>query len=158
MENDNAYNNAAAALYVLPVAKQFPKLPRKVDELKDKGEEVWRKICEDLEPVIYNEGSYIIREGEPLDMVFFVTWGSVLTYATGSNGSSSTIQLQKEKDGLYGEELLTWAEQPSNNLCNLPISSVTVKSHKKAEIFALKATDLWCLFNTDNTTLTIAAE
>ncbi|PRQ37590.1 putative potassium channel, voltage-dependent, ERG [Rosa chinensis] len=43
---------------------------KKVDGLKDKEEEVLKKICEHLEPMIYNKGCYIIREGEPLDMMF----------------------------------------------------------------------------------------
>ncbi|KAM5560113.1 hypothetical protein ABKV19_021326 [Rosa sericea] len=134
---------------------------KKVDGFKDKEEEVLKKICEHLEPMIYNKGCYIIREGEPVDMIFFVTRGSVLTYATnngGSIGSSGTIHLEKEKDGLYGEELLTWAEESSNKLSNLPISALTVKSHNKVEVFALLATDLRLLvskfpsqFNMDST-------
>ncbi|XP_062017555.1 cyclic nucleotide-gated ion channel 1-like isoform X2 [Rosa rugosa] len=118
---------------------------KKVDGLKDKGKDVLKKICEHFEPMIYSKGCYIIREGEPLDMMFFVTRGSVLTYATnngGSNGSSGTIQLEIEKDGLYGKELLTWAEGCSSKLSNLPISTITVKSHNKVEVFALLATDL----------------
>lgn len=113
--------------------------------------------------MIYSEGCYIIREGEPLDMMFFITIGTGLTYAT-NNGSSGTIQFEKEKDGLYGEELLTWAEGPSSKLSNLPISPVTVKSHKKVEVFAIKATDLQLVvskfrtqFNKDNT-LTVAVD
>jgi cyclic nucleotide gated channel len=100
--------------------------------------------------MIYKEGSYIIREGEPLDMMFFVTQGIVLTYATNngeSSCSSGTIQLiKKEKDSLYGEELLTLVEGPSSKLSTLPISTVTVKSHKKVEVFALKAVDLLKVF------------
>ncbi|XP_024187979.1 cyclic nucleotide-gated ion channel 1-like [Rosa chinensis] len=117
---------------------------KKVDGLKDKGEEVLEKICEYLEPMTYSKGHYIIREGEPLDMMFFVTRGSVLTYATnsgGSNGSSGTIQRKKEKDDLYGKELLAWAKE-SSELSNLPISAITVKSHNRVEVFAIQAIDL----------------
>jgi cyclic nucleotide gated channel len=95
-------------------------------------------ICAILEPMIYTEGSYIIREGEPLDMMFFVTRGNVLTFKTKTN--NGTIELiEKEKDSWYGEELLTWAERSSSKLSTLPISTVTVKSHNKVEVFALKA-------------------
>ncbi|XP_040372147.1 cyclic nucleotide-gated ion channel 1 isoform X2 [Rosa chinensis] len=125
--------------------KLFMDKLKKVEGLKDRTEEVLEKICECLEPMIYRKGCYIIREGEPLDMMFFVTWGNVLTYATnngGSNGSSGTIQHEKEKDDLYGKELLTWAEERSDKLSYLPISPITVKSHNKVEVFALQATVL----------------
>jgi cyclic nucleotide gated channel len=95
-------------------------------------------ICAILEPMIYMEGSYIIREGEPLDMMFFVTRGNVLTFKTKTN--NGTIELiEKEEDSWYGEELLTWAERSSSKLSTLPISTVTVKAHNKVEVFALKA-------------------
>ncbi|KAK9912792.1 hypothetical protein M0R45_036633 [Rubus argutus] len=120
---------------------------KKVEGLKDKDNNVLEKICEHLEPMIYTEGSYIIRQGEPLDMMFFVTQGNVLTFATNNGGSgcsSATIQfIEKEKDSLYGEEeLLTWAEWPSIKMSTLPISTFAVKSHKKVEVFAIKALDL----------------
>lgn len=99
------------------------------------------KISEHLEPVIYTEGSYIIRQGEPLDMLFFITQGIVLTYAK-NKARSGTTQHEKQEDGFYGKELITWGENSSNKLSNLPISPITVKAHKKVEVFALKATDL----------------
>ncbi|KAL6145985.1 hypothetical protein ACLB2K_056668 [Fragaria x ananassa] len=141
---------------------------KKVDGLQDKGDEVYRCICEYLEPMFYEKGRYIIREGEPLDMMFFVTQGTVLTFSSnngGSNGSSGTVQCEKEKDDLYGKELITWAKGPSSELSNLPISAITVKCYKKVEVFALHATDLKFIvskfpsqFNMDRTLITIAVD
>ncbi|KAM1159483.1 hypothetical protein FF1_032707 [Malus domestica] len=83
---------------------------------------------EHLEPVNYGHGSYITREGEPLDMMLFITQGTVLTYKTssigGESGSSSTTHL--EKGDIYGKELI----------------DQTVKSHEKVEVFAIRAARL----------------
>lgn len=103
-----------------------------------------KEIIEHVEQVSYTGGSYIIREGEPLDMIFFIALGNVVTYSTqydGSSGSSTTIELNKFE--LYGKkDLIPWAERSSSNLSNLPISTITVKSHKQVDIFTIKATDL----------------
>ncbi|KAM5560118.1 cyclic nucleotide-gated ion channel 1-like [Rosa sericea] len=113
---------------------------KKVEGLKHKDDLVLKKICEHLKPVIYSESSYIIREGEPLDLMFFLTQGIVLIY--NSCGSSRTVQAEKEKSGLYGKELLIWAEESSTHLSTLPFSTATIKSHNKVEVFTIKATDL----------------
>nr|XP_011466570.1 PREDICTED: cyclic nucleotide-gated ion channel 1-like isoform X2 [Fragaria vesca subsp. vesca] len=166
----NMFSNLSSDYYEVATdikSSLFMDKLKKVDGLQDK-DEVYREICKYLEPMIYKKGRYIIREGEPLDMMFFVTWGTVLTYATnkngGSNGSSGTIQ-QLKKDGhdLYGEGLITWAEGPCE-LSNLPISDITVKCHDKAEVFALQAKNLKFIaskfpsqFNMDSS-LTIAVD
>ncbi|CAN6581225.1 unnamed protein product [Malus baccata var. baccata] len=116
---------------------------RKLPGLENKDSLVLIKIMEHLEPVNYADGRYIIREGEPLDRMLFITQGSVLTYKTSSigreSGSSSIIHLAKGK--FYGEELIGWAAT-STPFSGLPISDKTVKSHSKLEVFALVADDL----------------
>ncbi|KAK9942876.1 hypothetical protein M0R45_008520 [Rubus argutus] len=101
-------------------------------------------IIEYVEQVSYTGGSYIIRKGEPLDMIFFIALGNVVTYSTkydGSSGSSTTIELKKFQ--WYGvKDLIPWAVRSSSNLSNLPLSTITIKSHKQVDIFAIKATDL----------------
>ncbi|KAK9905196.1 hypothetical protein M0R45_000393 [Rubus argutus] len=102
-------------------------------------EELLKEICEHLEPMNFNGINYIIRQGEPLDMMFFVTQGIVLTYTINNGGSSSTSRL--EKGDYYGEMLLSWAVA-STSFSNVPISPQTVKSQKKVEVFAITATEL----------------
>ncbi|KAK9942877.1 hypothetical protein M0R45_008521 [Rubus argutus] len=80
----------------------------------------------------------MIRQGESLDMMFFVTQGIVLTYTINNGGSSSTSRL--EKGDYYGEMLLSWAVA-STSFSNVPISPHTVKSQKKVEVFAISATE-----------------
>ncbi|XP_068318420.1 cyclic nucleotide-gated ion channel 1-like [Pyrus communis] len=113
---------------------------KKMPGLENKNREVLEEIMKHLEPVNYADGSYIIREGEPLDRMLFITQGSVLTYKTstigGGSGSSSIIRRD-----FYGEELIGWAEA-SNSLSDFPISAKTVKSRTEVEVFVLMANDL----------------
>lgn len=111
------------------------------------NEKVLEEICKHLDPVIYPKGSYIIREGEPLDMMFFITQGIALTYKTdhnhgGRSTSCSSTTTRLDKGEYYGEELLSWAAATSTSFSDLPNSSRTVKAHKKVELFALQAADL----------------
>ena len=106
--------------------------------------EVYYEIMKHLEQGSYTGGSYIIREGEPLDMIFFISLGIVVTYATkchGSSGSSTAIDLKKF-EWYVEKDLSPWAAQASSNFSNLPISTITVKSHTQVDIFAFKATSL----------------
>ncbi|ONI03390.1 hypothetical protein PRUPE_6G254400 [Prunus persica] len=100
-----------------------------------------------LEQVIYDGGNYIIREGEPLDMMIFISRGSVLTYNTsstghvgGGSGLSNTIGRLTGGD-FYGQELISWATT-STSFSDLPISSKTLKSLEKVEVFAIRASVL----------------
>ena len=106
-------------------------------------EAVLNLICDNLKPVIYTENSYIIRAGEPLDLMLFNTEGIIWTYTTtdGSTKSGSSITECLGKGDFYGDELLTWASlyMPFSDL---PISTQNVKCHTKVEAFCLMAKDL----------------
>ncbi|KAI5325618.1 hypothetical protein L3X38_034692 [Prunus dulcis] len=125
----------------------LPKL-KEVPTLQGIDENVLDDIFLDhLEQVIYDGGNYIIREGEPLDMMIFISRGSVLTYNTsstghvgGGSGLSNTIG-RLTRDDLYGQELMSWATT-STSFSDLPISSKTLKSHEKVEVFAIRASVL----------------
>ena len=100
-------------------------------------------ICDYLTPVYYNKHSYIVKEGEPLDVMLFITQGIIWNFTTiKSTGSAECI----EGGGFYGQQLLDWGlDSPAAalpNLSNLPISLTTVKTHTKVEAFALMANDL----------------
>ncbi|KAM1352969.1 hypothetical protein TB2_032209 [Malus domestica] len=116
---------------------------RKLPGLENKDRRVLDAIMEHLEPVNYSDGSYIIREGEPLDRMLFITQGSVLTYKTSGigGGSASSGNIRLAKPDFYGEELIGWAAA-STSFPDLPISAKTVKSHEKVEVFAIRAARL----------------
>ncbi|KAL6138738.1 hypothetical protein ACLB2K_064017 [Fragaria x ananassa] len=98
-----------------------------------------KEICKHLDPVVYSKGKYIIREGEPLDMMFFITQGIALTYATDK--SIATKRLEKG-ECFGGDRLMTWATTASTSFSDLPNSRKTVKAHKNVELFAIRAADL----------------
>ena len=108
------------------------------------------KMCYTLTPDFYQEHSYIIREGDPIDTIFFITDGTAWTYtntASNNNGEGTVLtQAERLVEGEYfGEELLEWVQKSTasrNNLSKLPVSSRTLKAHTKVEVFALLAQDL----------------
>ncbi|XP_048429612.1 cyclic nucleotide-gated ion channel 1-like [Pyrus x bretschneideri] len=116
---------------------------RKLPGLENIDRQVLEKIMKHLEPVSYADGTYIIREGEPLDRMLFITQGIALAYKTGTtggeSGSSSTTHIAKGE--VYGKELMAWAAT-STPFSGLPISDQTVKSHEKVEVFAIRAARL----------------
>ncbi|CAB4288265.1 unnamed protein product [Prunus armeniaca] len=94
------------------------------------GADVTTKISED---------NYIVREGEPLDKMLFITQGTAWSYPTSATGSSAIKCLVK--GDFYGEELLNWASK-LNSFSEFPTSTRIVKAHTKVEAFAIKANSL----------------
>ena len=93
--------------------------------------------------MFYNEQSYIVKEGDPIDAVFLITDGIAWAYPSSNNGEGKHAE-RLEKGHFFGEELLELLWNPStvDNLSKLPISSKTLKTHTKVEAFALMANDL----------------
>ncbi|XP_020420362.1 cyclic nucleotide-gated ion channel 1 [Prunus persica] len=116
---------------------------RKVPKLKDiDGLEELKGICDHFKPVIYAKDSFIIREGEALDMILLVTQGTVRSYTTSNGVKKDPTTPKHIKQGdFYGEELISWASKfpPSTEL---PISDKNVRSITRVEAFALTAEDL----------------
>ncbi|XP_050260515.1 cyclic nucleotide-gated ion channel 1-like isoform X2 [Quercus robur] len=117
-------------------------LPNLPGELQNN---VKQHICLKL---LENEHSYVIREGDPIDTIFFITNGIAWTYTTGNNGRGvlPTHAERLVEGQFFGGELLEWLRKSTstsrNNLSKLPISSKTLKTHTKVEAFALMADDL----------------
>ncbi|CAL2274709.1 unnamed protein product [Prunus armeniaca] len=112
---------------------------KKMPLLESTDEKVLKAICEYLKPVTYGEDVYIIREGEPLRKMFFITRGTALTYTTIKGGNYVCRCL--EKSDFHGEELLNWAFK----LCSfseLPISTTNLMSQTKVEAFSIRANHL----------------
>lgn len=98
-------------------------------------------ICEHFKPEIYAKDSFIIREGEHLDMILLVTQGTVRYYTTSNGGKKDPTRPKHIKQGdFYGEEVISWASKflPSTEL---PISDKNVRSITRVEAFTLKAED-----------------
>jgi CRP-like cAMP-binding protein len=118
-----------------------------VQILTNESEYLLQLICESLKPLYYNENSYILREGEPLIAMIFITQDSVLCFKTnnGENGEGTVLGAQCiEKGMFYREELLEYwgfSGSPEPQLSDFPISK-TVKTLTKVEAFALTV-DKW---------------
>ena len=113
--------------------------------LQNRDEQLLLKICDSLRPVYYNEQSYIVRDGDPIDATIFITDGVAWSYSTSNNGEaisgSSSLAERLEKGDFFGGELLEFVlKNPS--LPKLAISPRTVKTHGPIEGFALMAEEL----------------
>ncbi|CAM8965317.1 unnamed protein product [Rhodiola kirilowii] len=98
-------------------------------------------ICERLVSSLNTQGTYIVREGDPVSEMLFVIRGELESSTTdgGRLGFYNSIKLRP--GDFCGEELLTWALVP-NSALNLPSSTRTVKALTEVEAFALRAEDL----------------
>ena len=76
----------------------------------ENNEQLLQMICDYLKPVYYNEQSYIVWEGEPLDAMLFITQGVVWNFITTSNGEGIVTSKAQciEKGNFFGQELLDW--------------------------------------------------
>ena len=110
--------------------------------LQNLDEQRLQNICHSLQPVFYDAQSYIVREGDPVDAMFFITAGIAWSYPSSNGDASGLLHAERlERDHFFGEELLDFVlKTPS--LPKLPISTRTVKTYKTLEAFALMAEDL----------------
>lgn len=98
-------------------------------------------ICERLVSSLSTQGTYLVREGDPVTELLFIIRGNLESSTTngGRTGFFNSITLRP--GDFCGEELLAWALLPKSTL-NLPSSTRTVKAVKEVEAFALRAGDL----------------
>ncbi|GER34324.1 cyclic nucleotide gated channel 1 [Striga asiatica] len=116
-------------------------LLKRVPMFEKMDEQLLDALCDRLRPVLYTEGSYIVREGDPVDEMLFVMRGRLLTVTT-NGGRTGFFNSDHLRPGDFcGEELLTWALDP-NSSTNLPTSTRTVQALSEVEAFALMAHDL----------------
>ncbi|XP_050374119.1 cyclic nucleotide-gated ion channel 1-like isoform X2 [Argentina anserina] len=116
------------------------------------SQEILKALSEHLELVIYAEGSCIVQQGEPLEMLFFITQGIAWTYTTSSctnideSASGGSLKITcLEKGDIYGGELLSWAKFKS--FSDFPISTKTLKCQTKLEVFGIRANYLKSVFS-----------
>lgn len=98
-------------------------------------------ICERLVSSLSTEGTYLVREGDPVIEMLFIIRGRLESSTTngGRTGFFNSIVLRPGE--FCGEELLAWALLPKSTM-NLPSSTRTVRALVEVEAFALRAEDL----------------
>nr|KYP42492.1 putative cyclic nucleotide-gated ion channel 5 [Cajanus cajan] len=101
---------------------------------KDLRRDIKRHLCLNL----VRRGTYIVREGDPVNGMLFIIRGRLESVTTdGGRSGFFNRGLLKEAD-FCGEELLTWALDPKS-AANLPSSTRTVKAINEVESFAFEA-------------------
>lgn len=98
-------------------------------------------ICERLQSALSTEGTYIVREGDPVTEMLFIIRGYLESTTTNGGRSGFFNSITLGPGEFCGEELLTWALDPKSSL-NLPASTRTVKTLEEVDAFALRAEDL----------------
>jgi cyclic nucleotide gated channel, plant len=98
-------------------------------------------ICERMTYFLRTEGTYIIREGDPVKVMLFIVRGN-LESSTTDGGKIDFFNSVILKPGDFcGEELLTWALLPSSSN-SYPSSTRTIRTISEFEAFSLQAIDL----------------
>ncbi|KAH0859305.1 hypothetical protein HID58_087566 [Brassica napus] len=116
-------------------------LVMRVPMFEQMDEQLLDALCDRLQPVLYTEESYIVREGDPVDEMLFIMRGKLLTMTTNGGRTGFFNSEHLGAGDFCGEELLTWALDPHTST-NLPISTRTVQALVEVEAFALKADNL----------------
>ncbi|KAH0645463.1 hypothetical protein KY284_033347 [Solanum tuberosum] len=116
-------------------------LVRRVPFFSQMDDQLLDAICERLSSSLSTQGTYIVREGDPVTEMLFVIRGTLESSTTngGRTGFFNSITLRP--GDFCGEELLAWALLPRSTL-NLPSSTRTVRALSEVEAFALHAEDL----------------
>ncbi|XP_020232635.1 protein CNGC15c [Cajanus cajan] len=98
-------------------------------------------ICERLKPALCTEGTFLVREGDPVNEMLFIIRGHLDSYTTNGGRAGFFNSCRIGPGDFCGEELLTWALDPRPSVI-LPSSTRTVKAISEVEAFALIAEDL----------------
>lgn len=98
-------------------------------------------ICERLKPTLCTEGTFLVREGDPVNEMLFIIRGHLDSYTTNGGRTGFFNSCCIGPGDFCGEELLTWALDPRLSVI-LPSSTRTVKSISEVEAFALSVEDL----------------
>lgn len=98
-------------------------------------------ISERLKPALFTEGTFLVREGDPVNEMLFIIRGHLDSYTTNGGRTGFFNSCLIGPGDFCGEELLTWALDP-RPVVILPSSTRTVKAIYEVEAFALRADDL----------------
>ncbi|KAK6936062.1 Ion transport domain [Dillenia turbinata] len=118
----------------LDLVRQVPLFDQMDDRLLD-------AICERLKPALCPQGTFLVREGDPVSEMLFIIRGHLDSYTTNGGRTGFFDSCRIGPASFCGEELLTWALDPRPCI-NLPSSTRTVKSISEVEAFALSSEDL----------------
>ncbi|OMO99630.1 hypothetical protein CCACVL1_03699 [Corchorus capsularis] len=100
-------------------------------------------MCDRLKPVLCTEMSYIVREGDAVEQMLFITQGKLVIMRKNHLRAGFFNSGYLGAGDFCGEELLTWALDPHpHSSSNLPISTTNLRALTEVEAYALMAEDL----------------
>ncbi|KAI7983660.1 Protein CNGC15c [Camellia lanceoleosa] len=116
-------------------------LVRRVPLFDQMDDRMLDSICERLKPTLCTKGTFLVREGDPVNEMLFIIRGHLDSYTT-NGGRTGFFNSSRIGPGAFcGEELLTWALHPHPSGI-LPSSTRTVVAISDVEAFALGSEDL----------------
>ncbi|XP_058187709.1 receptor-like protein kinase FERONIA [Rhododendron vialii] len=118
----------------LDLVRRVPFFSEMDDQLLDA---IWKRLVSSLS----TEGTYIVREGDPVTKMVFIIRGSLESSTTNRDRFGFFDSVILRAGDFCGEELLAWALLPKSTT-NLPSSTRTVRALVEVEAFALRAEDL----------------
>ncbi|KAF5729049.1 putative cyclic nucleotide-gated ion channel 15-like [Tripterygium wilfordii] len=74
-------------------------------------------MCERFKPALCTKGTFVVREGDPINEMLLIIHGHLDSYIANSGRTGFFNSCRIAPGGLCGEELLTWAL----GLCGLRI-------------------------------------
>ncbi|KAL4611097.1 hypothetical protein ACB092_08G100000 [Castanea dentata] len=116
-------------------------LVRRVPLFDQMEERMLDAICERLKPALCTEGTFLVREGDPVNEMVFILRGHLDSYTTGGGRTGFFNSCHIGPGDFYGEELVSWALDARSNSI-LPTSTRTIKAITEVEAFAIVAEDL----------------
>ncbi|KAL4581635.1 hypothetical protein LXL04_006161 [Taraxacum kok-saghyz] len=115
-------------------------LVRRVPFFSQMDDNLLDAICERLVSSLSTQGTYIVREDDPVNEMLFIIRGQLESSTTDGGRSGFFNSITLRPGDFCGEELLTWALLP--NITSYPSSTRSVRTLTEVEGFALRAEDL----------------
>ncbi|GAB2276293.1 Probable cyclic nucleotide-gated ion channel 14 [Dionaea muscipula] len=114
-------------------------LVRRVPFFAQMDDQLLDAICERLKSSLNTQGTFIVREGDPVTEMLFIIRGKLESSTTNGGRSGFFNSISLGPGDFCGEELLGWALLPKSTL---PSSTRTVRALVEVEAFTLQAEDL----------------
>ncbi|KAL8231571.1 hypothetical protein R6Q57_001349 [Mikania cordata] len=115
-------------------------LVRRVPFFSQMDDNLLDAICERLVSSLNTQGTYIVREDDPVNEMLFIIRGQLESSTTDGGRSGFFNSITLRPGDFCGEELLTWALLP--NATSYPSSTRSVRTQTEVEGFALRAEDI----------------
>lgn len=116
-------------------------LLRRVPIFENMDAQLWDAMCDRLKLVFYTKGSFIIREGDPVEEMHFILQGEVKSVTLNSAQNGFFHSTHFNAGDFFGEELIPWIWNHKLKH-SLPTSTIAAQSTTNVQAYTLTADDL----------------